>query len=331
MPLFETDGEPSEPSVEVRPSAVLELSWLLHVLSDARKVPARGSARAVVAAAPDIRAELRATWGDGKDQDCLPDMSILADRAGALLTDEADSFLDGLERAARLGGPQPDLLSETPDVRRATWERLERMRREPAVARRYRDALARIWDLVRDEWEDAGRRTVRRVCRHWAEQVGRGTPPLDLLPEKHLFRKPELGQLIDLRRRLVLSPLYFCTPHGGTVIDTTAYVHVGGPAQSLHGEQVRREESEQVAGRLKVLADGTRVALLRQLAEEPATVMDLARRFGLAQPTVSNHVRLLRDAGLLDSRRDGARVLYRVAPERLERLLTDTRNVLLER
>ena len=129
----------------------------------------------------------------------------------------------------------------------------------------------------------------------------------------------------------MLSPLYFCPPRGGIVIDTTDFVHVGGPMQPVEGERVRREESEQLATRLKVLADGTRVSLLRQLTEEPATVMDLARRFGLAQPTVSNHVRLLRDAGLLDARRDGARVVYRVAPERLERLLDDTRQVLLER
>jgi DNA-binding transcriptional ArsR family regulator len=332
MPVFEDEGGPPEPTVEVRPSAVLELSWLIHMpFSPHKREGARGSARTVAAAADDIRAELRDVWGDHGDCDCVPDISILAHRSETLLADEADSFLDGLDRAVRVTEPRPELLSETAEVRHATWERLERMRRDPALVRRYRTVLAHVWDLVRDDWEETGQRAVRRACRQWSDQIARGTPPLELLPEKRLFRSPELTQLIGLRSRLVLTPLYFCSPRGGIVIDTTDFVHVGGPMQQVDGERVRREESEQVATRLKVLADGTRVGLLRQLTEEPATVMDLARRFGLAQPTVSNHVRLLRDAGLLDARRDGARVVYRVAPERLERLLDDTRQVLLER
>jgi ArsR family transcriptional regulator, arsenate/arsenite/antimonite-responsive transcriptional repressor len=332
MPVFEDDGGPAEPSVEVRPSAVLELSWLIYMPSSPHKREgARGSAAAVAAAADDIQAELRDIWGDEADADCLPEISILAHRSGTLLADEADSFLDGLDRAARIGEPRPELLSETPEVREATWRRLERMRRDPALVRHYRAVLAHVWDMVRDEWEETGQRVVRRACRQWSDQIARGTPPTELLPEKRLFRSPELPRLIGLRGSLVLSPLYFCSPRGGIVIDTNDYVHVGGPLQSVDGERLLREESDQLAARLKVLADGTRVGLLRQLAEEPATVMDLARRFGLAQPTVSNHVRLLRDAGLLDSRRDGARVLYRVAPDRLERLLSETRQVLLER
>jgi DNA-binding transcriptional ArsR family regulator len=45
---------------------------------------------------------------------------------------------------------------------------------------------------------------------------------------------------------------------------------------------------------------------------------------------VSNHVRLLRDAGLLESRKDGARVLYAAPRDRLERVLEDTRHLLVE-
>jgi DNA-binding transcriptional ArsR family regulator len=123
--------------------------------------------------------------------------------------------------------------------------------------------------------------------------------------------------------------MYFVTM-GGFLIDMTTYMHLGGPASPADAERVRREESDLIANRLKVLSDGTRVALLRDLALEPASVMDLARRFHLAQPTVSTHVRLLREAGLLDSKKDGARVVYSAPRERLDRVFEDTRHLLLE-
>jgi ArsR family transcriptional regulator, arsenate/arsenite/antimonite-responsive transcriptional repressor len=329
MPLFEEDSEPGS-SIEVRPSAVLELTWLLHLVIHAGHEPVRASGRAVLAAAADIRAELVALWGED-DCLCLPDTSILAERVGALLTDDLDPFLEGLERAARSDGPPLELRSETPADQQATRERLERLQRDPVLVRRYRDVLARVWDRARDEWEEVGRDRVRRAAGQWAERLDRGAAPLDVLPEKHILRRPQFTHLVEVRPRMVLSPLYFCKLRCGYVIDMTTYVHVGAPAEPGDPERVRREESEEVAARLKVLADGTRVALLRQLAEESLTVMDLARRFRLAQPTVSNHVRLLRDAGLLESRRQGARVLYRASPDRLDRLLTETRQVLLDR
>jgi ArsR family transcriptional regulator len=135
--------------------------------------------------------------------------------------------------------------------------------------------------------------------------------------------------LLRQRSRVVLAPMHF-SRMGGLVLDMTGFVLAGGPFRLDEVEEVRRKESELIASRMKVLADGTRVALLRELALEPASVMDLARRFELAQPTVSNHVRLLRDAGLLESRKDGPKVVYRVPREQLERLLDDTRRRLLE-
>jgi DNA-binding transcriptional ArsR family regulator len=126
-----------------------------------------------------------------------------------------------------------------------------------------------------------------------------------------------------------MTPMFFVA-RGGFVVDMTTYVHFGAPANPADANRMRREESELIAARLKVLADGTRVGLLRDLLLEPASVMDLARRFHLAQPTVSNHVRLLRDAGLLESRKDGGRVVYSAPRERLDRVLEDTRHLLLE-
>lgn len=321
MPFEDDVDRERAPRVVVSPSAVLELTWALCRLHWHAKLPV-GDAEE-----PGLRDELMACWGDGAG--CLPETSILAERLDALLTDEADSFLDGLDRAAEMDGAGLELRSETPEVREATLARLERLRREPALRRGYAALLARVWELLRPSWEETGCEAVRRACADWRQRLRQGAGFRDLLPAKHLHRNAAHEALFRQRPRIVLTPMYYVAM-GGFVIDMTGYVHIGGPASSSDAERLRREESDLIASRLKVLSDGTRVALLRDLAVEPATVMDLARRFHLAQPTVSNHVRLLRDAGLLDSSKDGARVRYSAPRERLDRVLSDARHLLLE-
>jgi DNA-binding transcriptional ArsR family regulator len=314
MPFDSERAEPRPVQIDVRPSAVLELTWVLH---QSEYVDELGG----------VTREVAEVMADGYGN--LPDVSILAARIDALLSGEADTFLRGLERAAQLDNVGLELRSESPEVRAATLDRLARLRADPDLVRRYTLALSHTWDAVRPEWEATGRRVVERTCADWTERLRQGAGPIDLMPSKHIARRADQERLLADRPRLVVTPLYFCRK-GGSIIDLTSFMHVGGPAQPQDDETQRRQEAEHIASRLKVLADGTRVALLRELAAEPASVMDLARRFRLAQPTVSNHVRLLREAGLLEARKDGARVVYRVPRDQLGRLLDETRGLLLE-
>ena len=55
------------------------------------------------------------------------------------------------------------------------------------------------------------------------------------------------------------------------------------------------------------LADPTRRAILQRLAEGDATVSELAEPFGLRQPTISKHLRVLEDAGFIRQGRDAQR------------------------
>ncbi len=77
------------------------------------------------------------------------------------------------------------------------------------------------------------------------------------------------------------------------------------------------------AGRLlKVLADPTRVALLRRLAEGDASVGQLVAAVGCpSQSKVSNHLACLRWCGLVTSEKAGRRVTYRLADPRVLPLL----------
>jgi DNA-binding transcriptional ArsR family regulator len=69
------------------------------------------------------------------------------------------------------------------------------------------------------------------------------------------------------------------------------------------------------------LADPTRRAILESLARGEAAVSELTARFDISQPAVSQHLADLRDAGLVNGRRDGRRVYYRVEPRGLTPLI----------
>lgn len=66
-----------------------------------------------------------------------------------------------------------------------------------------------------------------------------------------------------------------------------------------------------------VIADPHRRAILTMLASSERTVGAIERRLRLSQPSVSKHLRVLRDAGFVDVRVDAQRRVYRIKPEPL--------------
>lgn len=102
-----------------------------------------------------------------------------------------------------------------------------------------------------------------------------------------------------------------------------------GPAHALDccaplaNEPLTEEQAGQVAPLLKALADPVRLrlmslVLLHQGGE--ACVCDLTPEFDLSQPTISHHLKVLHEAGLLERSKRGVWVYYRVAGEALSDL-----------
>jgi ArsR family transcriptional regulator len=82
-------------------------------------------------------------------------------------------------------------------------------------------------------------------------------------------------------------------------------------------------EAEQLASAFKVLADAARLRLLSLIATRPereACVCHLTGSVGLTQPTVTHHLQVLHEAGLLARERRGIWVYYRILPDRLASL-----------
>ena len=83
------------------------------------------------------------------------------------------------------------------------------------------------------------------------------------------------------------------------------------------------QQAEQVAPLLKALADPVRLRLMSLVASHDggeACVCELNDAFYLSQPTISHHLKVLHDAGLLDREKRGVWVYYRPRPDALASL-----------
>lgn len=89
------------------------------------------------------------------------------------------------------------------------------------------------------------------------------------------------------------------------------------------GEPWGAAQAEETARLLKAVADPARLRLLSIIAaakDQEACVRDLTPAVGLGQPTVSHHLRVLTEAGLLTRERRGAWAWFRLVPARLDDL-----------
>ncbi len=75
----------------------------------------------------------------------------------------------------------------------------------------------------------------------------------------------------------------------------------------------RRTPEIDCSRRLQMLADPTRLAIVRELMAGPLRVGSLGQRLNVEQSLLSHHLRALRDGGLVEGTRDGKSVVYRLA------------------
>ncbi len=83
--------------------------------------------------------------------------------------------------------------------------------------------------------------------------------------------------------------------------------------RTVGGSRLGRAEAARLSERLKALADPTRLRILSQLlaADEPICACDIGAGFELGQPTISHHLRTLREARLVHAQRRGTWIHYR--------------------
>ncbi len=323
MPPVDESSELTKPRPSVEPSAPMELLWLGHQILNRQpgvsdRFDALGAERT-----EQIAERLRSFWGDGVSGGA-GELVVLADYAGLLFAQSLDAILDDLPRSAedlsRVG-----LSAESPTDRRHFIERLTRLQQEPEVWRRYAAVLRDLWEPMRPEWESKGLPEVLGVSKRTAQRLDLGAPLQEVVPALAAVsrKKAEWRALIDDAAetgRLVLTPAYFGSSWSLWDLPDHVVVSFSGNADPLADA---KSSGQRLAPRLRALGDPTRLSILLYLAERATSVGEVARRFELAQPTVSAHLRALRDAGLVTGTRSAGRTVYQVDQARLAHLLQD--------
>ena len=102
--------------------------------------------------------------------------------------------------------------------------------------------------------------------------------------------------------------------HAG-LADAFFFVDIGGWVSG----SLRLVDAYLQAG-LDALGDGTRMAIFQRLANGPMAVNELAEGLPVSRPAVSQHLRVLKDAGLVTASKAGTRRMYQLDPEGVARL-----------
>jgi ArsR family transcriptional regulator, arsenate/arsenite/antimonite-responsive transcriptional repressor len=124
---------------------------------------------------------------------------------------------------------------------------------------------------------------------------------------------------------LLLSPPpeAACCDPGSQLLPSSGQADLAACCAPLSQGALSPDQAEQVAPLLKALADPARLRLMSLVASHPggeACVCDLAGEFDLSQPTISHHLKVLHESGLLDREKRGVWVYYRARARALTSL-----------
>jgi DNA-binding transcriptional ArsR family regulator len=306
------------------PSLACDLSWVLSVALHESWRPRFPLAAAIFDEREDLVERVRDFW---PEDICFTEMQVLAHHAGALDETSPTALWSALERAVATVPTDIALESESPEERAIFLRRLEDLKASPALLESYLELLRDVWEPVDAMWQaalpmldESGRQVVTQLQggRTLSELVGESCETFQAMVG-------DVTERVASGHPLLVVPCLF--------FGKSLYLEF--PGLTLIGSGFRRNDiearlrTEALAKRLKTVADPTRLALLHFLAAHPSTVGDLAVSFGLSQPTVSLHMKSLRETGLVRSERQGGRVQLSADPDAVESLLSDLRRAVV--
>ena len=349
---------PQQPSVTSSASLATDLSWLLSVAARPSMQAKYPKLAEMFHGREDLAERVRTFWDDGAEEMCLTEMQVLVHHGGGTCETEPDAVWRAIENAVatvpveldmpaenpeelatsasrfrRLRESSPrvlDMPSESPEELAIYAARFRMLRESPELVRVYIELLKEVWSPVNDIWqqslpviEEAGRHVVAQYHQNGQSLDQLVLPGCDILRD----RMPQIMSSIGQGMSLLFVPCLF---FGSSMYLEFPNLVVLGTGVG-QGDVVARARTESVARRLKAVADPTRLAILHSLATAPSTVGELAVLFRIAQPTVSMHVKVLRESGLVSSERVGGRLRLNADAFAVESLLDDLRAAVLQR
>ncbi len=325
--LTEAIELPPEKAVSATPSLATDLSWLLSVAARPSMQARYPKLAEMFTGREDLADRVRDFW-DGSEETCFTEMQVLAQHAGAVATTDPEELWSAIEHAVATVPLDLSMPSETPEEREIYLSRFRMLRESPALLRSYLDLLEEVWAPVDDMWQQA-LPIIEEAGRQVVAQYERGQSLELLIPggcDILAARMPEILAGVDAGQPLLFVPCLFFGSCMYMEVDGLVIIGMGVG----QGDVMARARTESVARRLKAVADPTRLAILHSLATAPSTVGDLAVLFRLAQPTVSMHVKVLRESGLVRSERQGGRLRLSADAAAVELLLDELRQAVLQ-
>ena len=326
-----TEAPPS--SVQVTVAPFLDFQFVAFLLS---KRPMKGSNSAIPewlssfeAADPAPFVRVASFWA-GTPLNALPngqpyvewgETLALAWHAGVLFAQDVPAALDAIEAHLPRELPSVELASEPADMVDLIERRMAYLRENPEAAADFMATLRGLWEAVEPRWRGGAASEAREMALQLDQQARNESDLRKIVTANSFVHKDNYQPQITAARargELYVVPLtlgnegafYWAFP--GAVI-------IGVGASSPQKQARKRQRMENAANRFKVLSDPTRISILNEVMHgshyNATTVTELASLFGLSQPTISVHMKLLREAGLVTTERDGNRTLYRADAE----------------
>jgi len=348
--------QPPSPVAVLGPCLALELAWAVR----AAAVPELRSRHAALLRLfedqPELVGSFEALWSDGLRG--APELLVAAHHAGALGITGYAMLRWELDQAWPTVNLAPDLRSETPEDRATIRARLADLAQSRARRRIYLELLGDVWSSLERWWTTEGQARARAASTVAIREVGTGATWADIVARSsaarhvagraavvasafecgvsgpasiaHCVEGADIGAgaviagasrlLRSTSLPMLLVPAMLSGP--GTFLELPGAVLVGfdasrgGPATPMAAGPT----SEQLVRRLRALADPTRVEILGRLATGASSVGELSTELGVAQATVSGHVKLLRDAGIVSGTRRAGRVDLEIRRDAVEEL-----------
>jgi ArsR family transcriptional regulator, arsenate/arsenite/antimonite-responsive transcriptional repressor len=290
-----------QPSVNViGPSLVMDLSWCL--LSCQRHQQTHLNLEPFFSDLAQYQSRIEGFWDDGMSG--LAETQMLASIAGALEVTDFAVLRQKCDEALRSQNLDLKLMSETAHDEPLILARLRKLRDSAALRQRYFDLLSEVWSIVAPWWESEGILSIRRATAQVQRKLAKGSRWYDIMNTECAVFEDRLPEIIDHYENGKPVTLLACAFFGkGLYIEFPDSILIGFGAESTVEEAKTRVSS--IVGPLRALADPTRLAIFEFLKSGPVTIMDIAESFSLSQPTISVHVKRLRDVGLVKATRQG--------------------------
>jgi DNA-binding transcriptional ArsR family regulator len=185
----------------------------------------------------------------------------------------------------------------------------------------WEEAFAREWERIEPDLAASVTEAGRQIASDGLYGLLQGLwPEVRCDAEREQFwleRDHDHEVQIGPDDRLLLAPSTYVWPHVRVNCDAPWPLGLIFPASSIVREARPRIPPAQLVSVLRALADDTRLRALRLIAERPRSTQELAPLVGMTEAGLSKQLRVLAEAGLLERRREGYYVLYRLVPEQI--------------